>query len=102
MAQSSEEILIKYILRKANEKIDSFSGEEVNVGDIHNLAYMKKLADIGEAVGDFMDDIQYNVFPNIRDLKLKKEVVDEFPKIWRKVQENEHEVIIEVSNLPEA
>ena len=105
MAQSSEEIIVGYILRKANEKIESFAGHTVTVGDLHNLAYMKKLADIHEVVGDFMDHIQYHIFPSIRDLKYKEEVVKEFPKMWRKVHENEEAVkrrIIELSNLPEA
>ena len=75
------------------------------MGDLHNLVYMKMLADIQEVVGDFMDDIQYSVFPSIRDSKLKKEVIKEFPKIWRKVHDNEKTVkqrIIELSNFPEA
>ena len=105
MAQSSEEILVRYILRKANEKIESFAGHIVTVGDLHNLVYMKMLADIQDVVGDFMDDIQYSVFPSIRDLKYRKDVIKEFPIIWRKVHENEKAVkkrIIELSNLPEA
>ena len=75
------------------------------MSDIQNLSYIKKLSDVHGVVGDFMDDIQYHVFPSIRDSELKKEVISGFPRIWRKVQENEKALkrrIIELSNPPEA